>query len=268
MALHILQPTGTRTLLLEDHAFGGGAAQASRRGLAGPDYPNQHLAGHDAVTGLSEPVQDSAHLTTLVGVYASSQDFRAGLRLVRRTTNLDQRLVGAVRFAHGTFGSLSADTILAAELHYRQAPWGFDGWVQDNTEDGCMANKVAQAYRLSEPLEELQGSLQAATQAWPVTGSAAQPLEAGPTGLDVTDIVRGWHRDSRATGRRHQGNLLLLPALPSLLSGGLRSVPIAPNRRRRTHWVRESRWRVGPHLHEFRCMAQLTGIYILMHTRD
>lgn len=268
MALHVIQPTGTRSLLLQEDAFGGGVWRSNRRGFAGLDLPQQHLASAGAVSEGSSPVEDSARLSTLVGVSASSRDFRVGLRWVKRTTNFDQRFVGAVRFDNESFHRIRADDIVAAELHYRELAWTVDGVVQTNTEDGCAANKVGEAWRLSQTIDNLQGSLRETVRDWPVSGSPALPLTSGPLGLDVTDIVRAWHRDARASGIALQGHLLLLPAMPRLDRTGLQSVPLFPNRRRRTHWVREGRWRAGNNRFEYRCAAVLTGLSILMHTRD
>lgn len=268
MALYVIEPTGTRSLLLQEDAFGGGVWRTNRRGFAGLDLPQQHLSNEPAVAADSAPVDAHARLSTVVGVMASSRDFRVGLRLVKRTSNLDQRLVGAVRFAQDTFFRVAADDILAAELHFREAPWVVGGAVQVNTEDGCVANKVGQGWRLRDSINHLQGSLKSTIQSWPVSGTAALPLSSGPLGLDVTDIVRGWHQDARASGVHLQGHLLLLPAMPRLGRAGLQGVPLFPNRRRRTHWVREDRWRVANHRFEYRCAALLTGMSILMHTRD
>jgi hypothetical protein len=267
MALHVIAATGTRSLLLQEEAFGGGVWRVNRRGFAGLDLPQQHLATEGEVGALSRPVEDSALLSTMVGVFASSRDFRVGLHWVKRTTNFDQRFVGALRFANDTFYRVRADDIVAAELHYRQLPWSADGGDQTTSDAGCAANKVGEGWRLRETINNLQGSLRDTVQSWPVNGSPAQPLPTGLLGLDVTEIVRGWHRDARPMGIHLQGHLLLLPAMPRLDRTGLQSVPLFPNRRRRTHWVRDGRWRVGDNRFEYRCSAQLTGFSILMQTR-
>jgi len=273
MAVQMLRLTGTRSFYLTDTDGPNTRFAVDRRGLGMPEgffIPGQHLRGHPPVHGADSQLRDAdGELTALVGLWASSRDFRRGIGLIKRTENQDRRFFGALRFDLPTWGSLQHQDILSAQLHYRVRPWVVGGEHWTNSDGGCAVNKVAEARRLTQALPYSAPVRQGNGHVWRVELPSALPLERGPMGLDVLDIVREWHRDTRAEARERAGNLLLYPARPDLgHSGRLESVPLFPNRRRRTHWVRQNRWKVEDGHYAFRCASLLGHFYILMNTRD
>lgn len=272
MALHLLRITGARTHYLTDVDAPDGLFAVNRRGLGMPEgfyIPAQVLQGHRPVHP-SENVERSAEdeLTALVGLWAFSRDFRRGIRLVRRTENQDHRFFGALRFDVDTWGNLSADDIVSAHLHYRVRPWLVGGEAWTSSAAGCDGPPVAEARRLTLPLVDALPLRTGRGPTWPVSPPPALPLPPGQLGLDVTGIVQQWHRDTGLHARSLAGLLLLHPGRPTTGGAGVESVPLFPNRRRRTHWVREPQWRVSSGFFEFRCARLLGNFQILMQTRD
>ncbi len=273
MAVQLLRPTGTRSFYLTDADGPHTRFSVDRRGFGMPEgyyVPGQHLFGHDPVHWVDSQVRNTdSELTALVGLWASSRDFRRGLRFIKRTENHDRRYFGALRFHLPTWGSVSPEDILVAQLHYRVRPWVVDGESWINSDSGCATNKVGEARRLAQSLPYSAPVRQGNGHAWRVEPPPALALDRGPMGLNVLDVVREWHRDMRPGARERVGNLLLYPARPELgRVATLESVPLFPNRRRRTHWVRQSRWKVEDGHYEFRCASLLGSFYILMNTRD
>lgn len=272
MALHLLRITGARTHYLTDVDAPDGLFAVNRRGLGMPEgfyVPAQVLQGHRPVHPTENVERDAEDdITALVGLWAFSRDSRQGIRLIRRTENQDHRFFAALRFDVPTWGALSADDIVSAHLYYRVRPWQVGGEPWANSAAGCDGPPVAEAQRLTLPLTDALPVRAGRGPTWPVAPPLALPLPAGQLGLDVTGIVREWHGNTRLDAGPLAGLLLLQPGRPTIRRSGVESVPLFPNRRRRTHWVREPQWRVSSGFFEFRCARLLGHFQIHLHTRD